>query len=120
VVILFIAFNYLLYPQNTKNSHFHQIIHPISPNHTLISIRSVTVGIRAQRSQLGSNSDNKKSRTVLQITSLCESTLVRETCSRTSSTTNQIRQFQLYSWRADNGSLEQSEFSDFHLVAVQV
>jgi hypothetical protein len=43
VVILFIAFNYLLYPQNTKNSHFHQIIHPISPNHTLISIRSVTI-----------------------------------------------------------------------------
>jgi hypothetical protein len=49
VVILFIAFNYLLYPQNNKNSHFHQIIHQISPNHILIPIpiRSVTVGIRA-------------------------------------------------------------------------
>jgi hypothetical protein len=56
VVILFIAFNYTLYPQNTKNSHFHQIIHPISPNHTLIPIGSVTFGIRAQRSQPGSNS----------------------------------------------------------------
>jgi hypothetical protein len=46
----------------TQNSHFHQIIHPISSNHTPIPIESVTVDIIAQRSQLGSNSDNKKSR----------------------------------------------------------
>jgi hypothetical protein len=45
VVILFIAFNYLLYPQNTKNSHFHQIIHPIFPNHTLIPIGSVIASV---------------------------------------------------------------------------
>jgi hypothetical protein len=47
VVILFIASNYPVYPQNTQNSHFHQIIHPISPNHNPISIGSVTIGIRA-------------------------------------------------------------------------
>jgi hypothetical protein len=33
--------------QKYQKSQFHQIIHPISLNHTPISIRSVTIGIRA-------------------------------------------------------------------------
>jgi hypothetical protein len=47
VVIFLLYSNYLIYPQNTQKSHFHQIIHPIFLNHIPISIRSVTIGIRA-------------------------------------------------------------------------